>query len=138
MGANDGIMEFALLDEACAKLLLSKIPKGAHAAHEVKQRIALWDLGDFAKLLSRIEEQQRLAYTSFRWEANGRAHARALALRSVRNGAYRKGLQKWTSSVAVLSPAEQRAYAQQLLPDAGRQFLMVRCRYNQRHGDYDQ
>ena len=32
-GANDGIMEFALLDEACAKLLLSKIPKGAHAAH---------------------------------------------------------------------------------------------------------
>ncbi len=137
-GANDGIMEFALLDEACAKLLLSKIPKGAHAAHEVKQRIALWDLGDFAKLLSRIEEQQRLAYTSFRWEANGRAHARALALRSVRNGAYRKGLQKSTSSVAVLSPAEQRAYAQQLLPDAGRQFLMVRCRYNQRHGDYDQ
>ncbi len=118
LGIENGIYgfeEFATLEEASPKLLLARVPKGLNKAHEVKARLKLWDAGELENLLRRIEEQQRRGLSKH--STDGRAAVRAQVRRGTRNGAYRKSVQRATSSVAAMSPEDERKYAQELLPD---------------------
>ena len=56
----DGSTAWALLEEGRTKLILGSIPEGMAVAEEVKERIAMWEGGNFANLLNRAE-QQRIA-----------------------------------------------------------------------------
>ena len=122
-GANQGIEAYAKLEEASSKLLLGHIPKGSNVAHEVRQRLAHWAQQDFEALLARAEDQaRRRAAQPVQSRAVDRSEAaRGQARRSARAGAYRKAVQRLTTSVATFSPREELRWAQELLPDRARE-----------------
>ena len=56
-GCADGDAQWAALEEGRSKLLLGPVPEGMALAEEVLARTDLWENGEFATLLSRIEQQ---------------------------------------------------------------------------------
>ncbi len=117
-GANRGEGAFAVLDEACSKLLLAHIPKDTNTTHELRIRFDMWEAKDFDGLLARAETQARQLKPGRNESSFPRNRKRVR--HSVRNGAYRKGLQKITSTTAQLTSEDEKRWARELLPDSAR------------------
>ena len=108
-GANQGTEAYAKLEEASPKLLLGHILKGSNVAHELRVRLGHWAQQEFEALLARAEDQaRRHAAQPLRSRAvDTMDAARGQARRSARAGAYRKAVQRLTSSVATFSPRHE-------------------------------
>ena len=117
-GMVHGDVKASLLEEARSKLLYGLIPRHRNLRVEVLKRLELWQLGRFAELLVRSEEQHQARVEARRRQrVGGQARLRVQrALALTRAGAYRKAVASLTSSVAELSPEEQQEWATKLLP----------------------
>ena len=98
------------------------MPKEANTTHELRIRFDMWNKRDFEGLLARAEKQdrERAAKRKVHDSATASAGMRAGVMRSVRNGAYRKGLQKWTSSSERVPSDDELHWARTLLPVSSR------------------
>ena len=107
-----------LLELGRSKLLMAPPPPQLRFRDELEKRLQLWHDGQLEELLIRIEEQARCAAEGFRpAPQNPAGRARKLA----RQGAFRKGVSALTSATAQLGVAEQRHWAQELLPSSTRE-----------------
>ena len=122
-GMNAGFERNALLEMASSKLLLGHIPKGISTPTEMRARLALYAAGDFEGLLQRAEAQLRSRIRRQGAEAasGGQAGLSGRTRRNVKAGAYRKAIQGLEAAAARLSAAEEAAFAEELLPNPGRE-----------------
>ena len=101
------------LEEARSRLLHSTCPRGVHLVREFATRLRMWDEGQYQALLERIE-WQRIQLRNGPRKRQGGPRRRALQL--AQHGAYRKGVTAVTTSVADLTPEEEKDHAAALLP----------------------
>ena len=105
------------LEMGRTKLLLAPIPPKFSVRSELGTRLQLWFAGSLEELLIRVEEQARCAAET---QASGPSNPGKRAKHLTRSGAFSKAMSSLTSSVAPLSSAEQRSWAEKLLPCSGR------------------
>ena len=106
--ALGGLLEFGR-----SKLLMSSPPPEIPLRAELEERLRLWHDGHLEELLLRIEEQARCA-SERKGIVRGTRERRARKLAQA--GAIRKGVKALTSSMAQLTPLEQKHWARELLP----------------------
>ena len=121
----EDLLAGGLLELGRTKLLLSPIPRKVPIRSELDHRLKLWFDGSLEELLTRIEEQARCAAEN-KPAAGGSAGGRAANL--TRSGAYSKAVASLTSSVASLTPPQQRSWASRLLPRSDRATALSGCR----------
>ena len=83
-------------------------------------RFDLWDKGQWAELLVRVEEQVHERYLDRNRKSKLDA-TRGRAMRAkllVREGAYRKGVTSLGTGLATLTPAEEIQWVEKLLPSS--------------------
>ena len=88
-------------------------PRGVHVEREFATRLRMWDEGQYQALLERIE-WQRIQLRSSPRKRQGGPRRRALQL--AKHGAYRKAVTAVTTSVADLTPEQEKDHAAALLP----------------------
>ena len=91
----------------------------------------MWDKGQWAELLVRVEEQIHERYLNGTRKSKLDA-ARGKAMRAkllVREGAYRKGVTSLGIGLATLAPAEEIQWTEKLLPGSTRRNTLRGCNY---------
>jgi hypothetical protein len=118
-----GSHSHAAAEEGRSKLLLGGVPVGTSAADEVASRLALWENGEFERLLQRAEQQIiviRKAANKGRATASSKQGAKAKrAKRLATDGAYRKATSSLISDMMDFDASEDVQWATKLLPRSG-------------------
>ena len=118
--ALSGSVVANMLEEARPKLIYTQVPKDASTAAELKRRLTMWKEGQFEELLARIESQSFAVFESRRRKRGptpvSEQGKQARAQRLAADGALSKAVQSLGESPPTLSPAEQRSWADTLLP----------------------
>ena len=118
-----GSHSHAAVEEGRSKLLLGAVPVGTSAADEVASRLALWENGEFERLLQRAEQQIiviRKAANKGRPTAASKQGAKAKrAKRLAADGAYRKATSSLISDMMDFDASEDVQWATKLLPRSG-------------------
>ena len=125
----DGDPTWARLEESRTKLLLGSLPHGAHATHEIEERLVLWEAGHFDDLLRRAEEQH-VAAGRLRGRKRRRCGCSATTQRHAERGkrvqrlamegAYRKAVASADSELMEFTAEEDKRLADELLPRSAR------------------
>ena len=108
LAMNKGDTFTAVLEQARCKRLLAHIRKRLNTSHELHIRFTMWHDPNFHELLTRVEEQVKMAPLQAACTAVGGAHG---ARRIARYGAYKKCVQSLRGKVATLSETDQLRYA---------------------------